>query len=901
MKHQKRGIRMLAWGLIFALAISYMPVNVNTPFISWNDMQVKAASSGQDENGFYYSVINNNKEAAVVAYKGTAENVVIPDMFEGLPVTTIEGGAINGNTKIKSLRLGAHVTTVKSGAIYNLEALEELVISGSVTTIENAAIYNISNLKRLIVENGDKKLVLKAEQFCDTSAGAYSGKRVIAFENLQYLEIGKQVQFEAENFLYTSRVSSAQKLSQIVVDKDNPYYTMQYNILFDKEQTTIIYGLSEAEYLAIPASVTRIAENALNNCAGINWFSVEGPIPFGSKEMAVFGKTATLYYAEDRPEWNDEPYLEMAASKRIPITADMKRVKDTIMEISLPKLQAEDLKELDEIRSLYEQMDAREKIWIESLCDISMLDQANEWVEGLKVQELVSSLPDPADLTIEQKEAVEEATEKFAALTEIGKQALDATVQYKLRLAKKKMHDIQQVSVITPEQNSIEGTVGESLDIKVAVEPVYALNQDLTYKSANDQIAGITKLSGRDGFHLELKKPGMTTITATAIDSDANGNDSMVTAEISLPVIVRLPAPKNVTATQQYSNSIEISWSLVKNAVSYEVYRSENGGTPIYIGSANTSIKVDSNLTPEVDYTYQVVAVYSDQTYNSSMSASASCKIEFGKVESVKATGKSGAGVTLTWSAAVGAVTYEVYRNTFSTGTFTKLGTSNTTSYQDKKAADGTTYYYKVVAVSGSGNKSDASKAVKATVPLKKVSGLTVKKASDKSVKVSWKAVSGATRYNVWRATKKTGTYTKVATLAKTTYTDAKISNNKNYYYKVTAENTNAKLTSAASSIVEILIPSKVSSFKAVRSSKTAAKLTWKKVSKATGYEIYRSTSKNSGFKKIATIKKAATVSYNDKSIKNNKVYYYKIRCYWKSGSQTVYTGYSSTVQIKKK
>lgn len=899
MKHKKRGMRMLAWSLILALGISYMPVSM--PFGSWNDMkQVEAASDGKDEKGFYYSVVNN-KEASLIAYKGSETNVVIPDMFEGLPVTTIESGAICDNENIQSLRIGANVKTIKASAIYNLKSLEELTISGSVTSIENQAIYNVTALKRLIFENGEKPLVLRANQFCNISANYYGSDRVEGFLYLEYLQLGKQVQFESESFLHTDKVTNAHRLSQIVVDKDNPYYTMQYNILFDKEQTTILRGLFEAEYLAIPASVTRIASGALENCGGIEWFSVEGPIPFGSKELEVFGKTATIYYAEDRPEWNDEPYLEMADSKRIPITATMKRVKDTIAAISLPKLKAEDLKELDEIRSLYEQMGKREKIWVESLCDVSMLDQANEWVEGLEVQKLVSALPDPADLTIEHKEAVEEATEKFAALTEIGKQALDATVQYKLRLAKKKMHDIQQVSVITPAQTSIEGTVGEGMDIKVAVEPVYALNQDLTYKSANDQIVGISKLSGRDGFHLELKRPGMTTITATAIDSDANGNDSMVTAEISLPVIVRLPAPKNVTATQQYSNSIEISWSLVKNAVSYEVYRSENGGTPIYIGSANTSIKVDSNLTPDVDYTYQVVAVYSDQTYNSAMSESASCKIEFGKVETVKATGKSGAGVTLTWTAAVGAVKYEVYRNTFSTGTFTLLGTSTTTSYQDKKAADGTTYYYKVVAVSGKGAKSDATKAVKATVPLKKVSGLTVKKASDKSVKVSWKAVSGATRYNVWRATKKNGTYTKVATLAKTSYTDAKISNNKNYYYKVVAENTNAKLTSAASSIVEILIPSKVSSFKAVRSSKTAAKLTWKKVSKATGYEIYRSTSKSSGFKKIATIKKPTTVSYNDKSIKNNKVYYYKIRCYWKGGSQTVYTSYSSTVQIKKK
>lgn len=55
--------------------------------------------------------------------------------------------------------------------------------------------------------------------------------------------------------------------------------------------------------------------------------------------------------------------------------------------------------------------------------------------------------------------------------------------------------------------------------------------------------------------------------------------------------------------------------------------------------------------------------------------------------------------------------------------------------------------------------------------------------------------------------------------------------------------------------------------------------LKWKKVKGATGYEIYRSTKKNSGYKKIATIKKGTKVTYTDKkNLKQNKKYYYKIR-----------------------
>lgn len=66
-----------------------------------------------------------------------------------------------------------------------------------------------------------------------------------------------------------------------------------------------------------------------------------------------------------------------------------------------------------------------------------------------------------------------------------------------------------------------------------------------------------------------------------------------------------------------------------------------------------------------------------------------------------------------------------------------------------------------------------------------------------------------------------------------------------------------------------------------------SANLRWKKVSNATGYYIYRSTSENGYYKKVATVK--GKTSYTDKkSLKNRGYYYYKIVAYRKSGSKTL-------------
>lgn len=78
--------------------------------------------------------------------------------------------------------------------------------------------------------------------------------------------------------------------------------------------------------------------------------------------------------------------------------------------------------------------------------------------------------------------------------------------------------------------------------------------------------------------------------------------------------------------------------------------------------------------------------------------------------------------------------------------------------------------------------------------------------------------------------------------------------------------------------------------------SSNAASLKWEKVKGVTGYEIYRSTSKKGTYQQVATVKKAAAVTYNDKSVKAGKTYYYKVRPYKISGSRKI-TGKFSTAQ----
>ena len=95
------------------------------------------------------------------------------------------------------------------------------------------------------------------------------------------------------------------------------------------------------------------------------------------------------------------------------------------------------------------------------------------------------------------------------------------------------------------------------------------------------------------------------------------------------------------------------------------------------------------------------------------------------------------------------------------------------------------------------------------------------------------------------------------------------------------------------------IVPGKVSIKGAKNSGKSAVTVSWKKVSGATGYEIYRSTRKSSGYKKVKTISKGSTLSYKNTKLKKGKTYYYKVRAYKKVNGKKVYGSYSSVKSVK--
>ena len=248
---------------------------------------------------------------------------------------------------------------------------------------------------------------------------------------------------------------------------------------------------------------------------------------------------------------------------------------------------------------------------------------------------------------------------------------------------------------------------------------------------------------------------------------------------------------------------------------------------------------------------------------------------------------KSDTKISLDWDSVSGARSYYVYRATSYSGTYSKIATVTTSSYTDYNLSYNKTYYYKIKA-HNSRYTSNYSSIVHTTTAkdydsdLDEPGDLTAKSKSDSKISLDWDSVSGATSYYVYRATSYSGTYSKIATVTTSSYTDYNLSYNKTYYYKIKAHNSSD--TSNYSSSVHATTASDYDSDLNVPKSLTAEaksdskiSLDWASISGATSYYVYRATSYSGTYSKIATV---ATSSYTDYSLSYNKTYYYKVKAH---------------------
>ena len=398
---------------------------------------------------------------------------------------------------------------------------------------------------------------------------------------------------------------------------------------------------------------------------------------------------------------------------------------------------------------------------------------------------------------------------------------------------------------------------------------------------------------------------GLSKVTFTGTRAQWNAidmgddNDPLLSANITFAGSG--PAAPTVTGGNDSQGRPTLKWNAVTGAAKYEVYRARslNGDYIKYSTVTGTSYTNISYIENGNTYYYKVRALGSDGTAGawSSIVSVTYRAASTGTLPAPTVTGGNDAQgrPTLKWNAVTGAAKYEVYRARSRSGEYIKYSTVTGTSYTNTSYIEnGNTYYYKVRALDANGTAGAWSSIVSVTYRAASTGTLpapTVTGGNDSQGRptLKWNAVTGAAKYEVYRARSQSGDYIKYSTVTGTSYTNTSyIEDGNTYYYKVRALKSDGT-AGAWSSIVSV-------TYRAASTGTLSAPtvtggndaqgrptLTWKAVSGAAKYEVYRARSRSGEYIKYSTV--TGTSYTNTSYIEDGNTYYYKVRALDASGT----------------
>jgi fibronectin type 3 domain-containing protein len=258
---------------------------------------------------------------------------------------------------------------------------------------------------------------------------------------------------------------------------------------------------------------------------------------------------------------------------------------------------------------------------------------------------------------------------------------------------------------------------------------------------------------------------------------------------------VVIPAPPtNVQASDgTYPDKVRVTWDAVPKATYYEVHGTSKIGT-----TRATFFDDDTGYgaLPCAGDFYTVKACNeAGCSDHSSWDAGHSYEAPQAPTNVQASDGTYPDEVRVTWNSAPHAVEYAVYRATSASGPKTTLDDwigHDTTYYDDPSAAIGTTYYYWVTATTFCGDSDYSSPDTgyrRGPIPSPPVNVEASDGTYPDKVRVTWSSSSGATYYEVYRATSSSGSRAQLGSPSGTAFDDTSGATGRTYHYWVKACN----------------------------------------------------------------------------------------------------------------
>ncbi|MDE6110672.1 MAG: Ig-like domain-containing protein [Eubacterium sp.] len=366
-----------------------------------------------------------------------------------------------------------------------------------------------------------------------------------------------------------------------------------------------------------------------------------------------------------------------------------------------------------------------------------------------------------------------------------------------------------------------------------------------------------------------------------------------------IPATGRIEAPE-LSVSVNKNGSFTLSWNKVDGADKYDLYiRNADGSYKVMKTTADTSF-ITAIAPYGKDYSFKMKAVNnSNSSYNSEFSNTIDIVNDV-KIQTpaVKVAVNANGTFKLSWNAVAGADKYDLYiRN--DDGSYKVMKTTNATSFTTAVGAYGKNYSYKIKALNSNNTAatSDFSNIVSA-VNNNKLStpSLKLTENADGSFKLSWNAVAGADKYELY-IRNADGSYKVMKTTTASSFTTAIAAYNRQYAFKMKAiKSNNSSINSAFSSTVTAVnnIILQTPALKITVNSNGSFKLYWGAVAGADKYELYIKNADGS----YKLMKTTTASSFTTAVAAYGRQYAFKMRAV-NSDDESITSKYSAVVNAK--
>jgi len=323
-----------------------------TPQNSSSELELEVVNPNASSPELKYEISGN--VVIIISYTGTAENFIIPDEIEGIPVTEIRPRAFENCSSLKSITIGKNVTTIGKWAFSGCTGITSIEIPKKVESIGSMAFDKCTALESINVsenndsysseegvlydrgktkivqcplgKSGDLNLARGVKYIDDFSFrsctkintinlpnevlmvgnGAFSGCISLStvFLPNSITSIGQMAFYKCENLTdikIPSKVISigAQTFS------GSGLRSVQFSSGITSISKGAFFDCKGLARVIIPESVKSIGRGAFSRCANLESVTFLGDAPSASSD-AFAGTSPTIYYMAGTEGWSEQ-------------------------------------------------------------------------------------------------------------------------------------------------------------------------------------------------------------------------------------------------------------------------------------------------------------------------------------------------------------------------------------------------------------------------------------------------------------------------------------------------------------------------------------------------------------------------------------------------------------------